>query len=122
MDAEEGRDVPRMCVDESPVASTSTSSADAVAPEATADGQAARQDDIRSTESTGAIGVDPTASTSNTLTSESTPQAGTSASGAAAAPVKSEPETRVWKPVPPGTMPRPRRSHIGIVYLSEIRA
>lgn len=118
MDTNESIDAPRMSVDEGPVASSSTSSADAVAPDATEDEQATSgQDNSKSPENTGEAGSEPTASNSTIANSEPAPQAGTSAAGATAATAKSEPETRIWRPVPPGTMPKPRRLHIRAVYL-----
>lgn len=107
MDTEEPRDAGRMVTDESPVASTSTSSADATAP--------AERPVEQSTS------LDAQASTSNTTLEETesspaaksegavTVPAAESSAATTSAPAKTDPEIRVWKPVTPGTMPKPRK-------------
>lgn len=107
MDSEDMRDAPRMTVDESPVASTSTSSADATAPDSISE-QATTKQDSKDENTLSEATADPSAASSSIAsTSQATSQPGSSASSAIPA-AKSEPEIRVWKPVAPGTMPKPR--------------
>lgn len=108
MENEENPDAPRMTVDESPVASTSTSSADAVAPDSKlVDEARERQDASTSPQSMSSTG-DSTARTSEPVKDAVKPAPESTTSMPAPAPAKSEPEIRVWKPVAPGTMPKPR--------------
>ncbi|KAK9893734.1 hypothetical protein P389DRAFT_212871 [Cystobasidium minutum MCA 4210] len=104
MSSEELRDAGRMSMDESPVASTSTSSADATAPA------------VQPAEETTTSGTQASSSSTVTNSADTVPDAGigsasttpaAESSSSTAAPAKTEPEIRVWKPVAPGTMPKP---------------
>lgn len=111
MDSENDLDAVRMSVDEGAVASTSTSSADATAPDGNSDQVAANQDSNTSSQSI--PGADePVSSSSTAPFSGITPE--DAASETPAAPAKSEPEIRVWKPLAPGTMPKPRMSYFPV--------